>query len=82
MTNTLGIVAAIFTSSTFLSQIIKSWRSKSTKDISSWMMFQMSLGIALWLIYGFLKGDIVILTAQAIAAIFTTILLILKIKYR
>ena len=78
----LGIIAAACTSSTFLPQIIKSYKTKSTKDISLGMMLLMLFGVTLWFIYGAIKKDVAILFAQVVALIFTVFLLILKIKYK
>jgi len=52
--NTIGFVAATLTTSAFLPQVLKIWRSRSTKDISLPMLVTFILGVSLWLIYGLL----------------------------
>jgi MtN3 and saliva related transmembrane protein len=78
----IGIIAATCTSSTFLPQVIKSYRSKSTKELSLGMMLLMLFGVSLWVIYGVIKKDVAILYAQTVAFFFTSLLLVLKIKYK
>lgn len=78
----LGVVAATLTSAAGAPQIIRSWRTKSTKDLSLVMIVQLLVGITLWTIYGIMRKDVAILYAQAVAYIFYIFLLILKIKYK
>ncbi|MFH1423582.1 MAG: SemiSWEET transporter [Candidatus Nealsonbacteria bacterium] len=78
----LGLVAATLTSAAGLPQVIKSWKNKSTKDLSLIMIVQFLMGISLWTIYGLFKKDAAILFAQAVAYVFYFSLLILKIKYK
>jgi len=78
----LGLIAATLTSLSGLPQVIKSWKTKSTKDLSLTMVVQFLAGITLWMIYGFFKKDVAILFAQTVAYIFYISLLILKIKYK
>ena len=78
---TLGLVAAAMTTSAFVPQVIKTWKSRSTKDLSLGMYSVLWVGIILWLIYGFIQGDLPIIMANAITFISTSILLLLKLKY-
>jgi MtN3 and saliva related transmembrane protein len=78
----LGIAAATLTAAAGLPQIIKSWKTKSTKDLSLAMIIQLLIGFTLWTIYGIAKKDVAILYAQAVAYIFYISLLVLKIKYK
>lgn len=78
----IGLVAAVCTTSAWLPQIIKSYRFKATKDISIGLTILFLLGFILWLIYGVMKKDIVIILANTIAFIFSFFLLVLKLKYK
>ena len=53
----LGLTAATLTTLAFLPQVIKSWRSRETRDVSLGMFAVLTVGIILWLIYGLLIGD-------------------------
>ena len=49
----VGFAAASLTTFAFLPQAIKIHKTQSTKDISLAMFVTTTLGILLWLIYGF-----------------------------
>ena len=78
----LGLIAAFFTTVSYLPQAIKTIKTKQTKDLSLGMYLILTIGVLLWLVYGFLVKDIPIIFANAITLLFTGIILILKIKYR
>ena len=48
----IGYLAASLTTAAFLPQVLKIWRSHSTKNLSLPMVIILVVGIALWLIYG------------------------------
>lgn len=52
----LGIAAGILTTAAFVPQVVKIWRTRSARDLSAIMFLSMSVGVALWLIYGLLLG--------------------------
>jgi MtN3 and saliva related transmembrane protein len=48
----LGLFAGGCTTIAFLPQVIKTWKSRSAKDLSLSMFSIFCLGVALWLVYG------------------------------
>ncbi len=80
-TNILGFAAASLTTLAFLPQVIKVWRSRSTKDISLPMLVTFIAGITLWLIYGLLVKAAPIYLANAITLILNLVILRFKLKY-
>ena len=76
----LGITATFFIMST-VPQIKKSLKTKKTDDVSKWLMISLIVGLSLWVIYGIVKGDIIIAVANAIGVTLNLILLFLKLKY-
>jgi MtN3 and saliva related transmembrane protein len=79
---TLGIVAGMLTTFAYLPQAIKTWKSKSANDLSWSMLIILSVGIILWLIYGFSVGDIPIILANVVTFILTCVILAMKIRYK
>lgn len=77
----LGLLAGACTTFSFVPQLIKILRSRSTSDISLWMYIVFSSGILMWLIYGLLIADLPIIIANAVALFITITILSLKIKY-
>ena len=81
MINTLGFAAASLTTLAFLPQVIKVWRSRSTKDISLPMLVTFIAGITLWLIYGLLVNAAPIIWANAITLVLNIVILKFKLKH-
>ena len=77
----LGLIAGTLTTVAFLPQVIKAWRTKSTKDVSLWMFILFCVGVFLWLVYGILVKDIPVIAANLITFILASIILIFKIRY-
>lgn len=78
----LGLIAATLTTVAFLPQMIKTWRSKSAKDVSLGMLITFCIGVFLWLIYGIYLQALPIILANLLTLIFNLIILGFKIKYR
>ncbi|WP_017314506.1 SemiSWEET transporter [Mastigocladopsis repens] len=78
----LGLAAATLTTFSFLPQMIKTWQTKSAKDVSLVMLITFNTGIFLWLIYGISLKALPIILANGVTFVFNLIILWLKIKYR
>ncbi|OGC06468.1 hypothetical protein A2526_06035 [candidate division WOR-1 bacterium RIFOXYD2_FULL_36_8] len=77
----IGIVAAVLTTSAFLPQVIKAYKTKHTKDISFMMCIVLSVGLILWLVYGILLFSLPIILANSVTLLLIGYLIYLKIKY-
>jgi MtN3 and saliva related transmembrane protein len=78
----IGVAAAALTTFSFLPQIVRAYRTKSMGDVSRYLMSMFATGTVLWMAYGFFKGDLVIIGANATASAFNLILLCMKVAYR
>jgi len=78
----LGLVAAVFTTSSFFPQVYKAWKEKSTKDISLAMYVAFLIGVILWLIYGYYRNSIAIIAANLVTMVLVLIVIVLKLKYK
>lgn len=78
----IGLAAAALTAFSYFPQLIKIIREKETKDIALGMYVMLAIGFLLWLVYGILQGDIVIIAANSIAIAFSTSILLLKLRYK
>lgn len=78
----LGLVAGTLTTIAFLPQLMKTWKTKSAKDVSIEMLIVFSIGVFLWLIYGIYLQALPIILANSLTLIFNLIILGLKIRYR
>ena len=80
MIDLLGYVAAVLTTVAFLPQVIKAFRTKSTRDMSLTMWMLLFIGIACWLVYGILLGARPIIAANGVTLVLAGTILVLKIS--
>jgi MtN3 and saliva related transmembrane protein len=80
--NILGLVAGTFTTVAFIPQVVKTWKSKRTKDISLGMFALFNAGVFLWLLYGIEIGAVPIVIANTVTLGFALTILIFKLKYK
>ncbi len=78
----LGLVAGSLTTAAFLPQVIKTWKSRSAKDLSLGMFSLFCLGVLLWLIYGFIQNDIPVIAANMLTLMLASTLLFFKLRFR
>lgn len=76
----LGGVAAVGTTAAWLPQLLKTWRSKSAKDFSWLYLALFSTGVTLWIVYGALRKDPVIIIANAVTLALVMTVLFVKIR--
>ena len=77
----IGLLAATCTTGSFLPQVIRAWRTRSTRDVSALMFVLLVTGNALWLLYGALIGDLPLVVANLITITLVGIILALKLRY-
>ena len=75
----LGYSAAFLTTVAFVPQTLHSWRTRDLAGISLPMYTLFTLGVALWLAYGFAIGSLPVIFANAITLILAAVVLWLKI---
>ena len=78
----IGFIAAILTTSAYVPQVYKTWKTKSAGNISLTMYIAMFIGIILWLIYGIHLNSLAMIVANIVTAILTLIILVFKIRYK
>jgi len=82
ITTAIGLVAAVLTTAAFLPQVIKTWRTRMTRDISLGMFLTLCLGICLWVVYGFLRGDLPVILGNSVSLAFAGTILVFKLKHK
>jgi MtN3 and saliva related transmembrane protein len=78
----IGLIAAVFTTSSFFPQVIKIWKTKQTKDISTAMYIAMMIGTCFWLTYGILISSFAIIVANIVSGLLILFVLIFKLLNR
>jgi len=78
----IGLIAALFTTVSLLPQLIKVYKTKSAKDISTGMFILFGSGVLLWFVYGVFVNDLPIMVANSLAFIQAAVILFFKAKYK
>lgn len=77
----LGYAAGAVTAFTFLPQVVKTWNEKSAKDISLYMFLIAFVNEIMWLVYGFMIDNMVVILTNAVMLVMSGIMIGLKLKY-
>lgn len=77
----IGVSAAMLTMSSFIPQIIKAVKTRSMEDVSVYLMPLFITGFSLWVVYGFMHNDPIIIGANVTGIAFNAALLFLKRRY-
>lgn len=78
----LGLIAGTLTTLSFIPQLLKAWKSRSTHDISIGMFSLLAVGITLWIFYGVVTSDLPVVVANSVTLVFVGLILALKLRYR
>ncbi|REE83397.1 MtN3 and saliva related transmembrane protein [Lutibacter oceani] len=78
----IGLIAATLTTSAFVPQVYKAWKSKNTESLSLTMYLAFFVGIMLWLVYGIHLNSLAMILSNTATGFLALILIILKLKYK
>lgn len=76
----LGFVSAAICSASVVPQIVKSWRSGSSKDISTPMILMTYVSMTLGITYGFLIRHVAVYVGNSVTLALFAVLHIVKIR--
>jgi MtN3 and saliva related transmembrane protein len=78
----IGLGAAALSTVSLLPQIVRVWKTKSVKDISTgWCGFTFS-SVSLWLLYGVLSMNIPIVASNSVVVVQSAAILTFKARYQ
>ncbi|KAA0888185.1 hypothetical protein ET418_17305 [Oryzomonas rubra] len=77
----LGLVAGTMTSIAAVPQVIKTLRTRHARDISVWQPLLLSIGVALWIVYGMLIHNLPLIVANIVPLACNALLIGLKLHY-
>ncbi len=79
--NAVGFTAATLTTFSFVPQFLKLIKTKKTEGLSL-MMMQIAIGLLLWIMYGLLRRDVVLISANTVGFLIVaaTIVVFLRLK--
>ncbi len=77
----IGFSAGLLVAISSLPQLLKSWKTKSTKDIALLWLLMNIVGQSLWITYGFFKDSISLVVMSIITLLMVSSVLALKVRY-
>jgi MtN3 and saliva related transmembrane protein len=80
--NTLGMIAGTLTTAAFVPQVLKTWKSRSAKDISMGMFALFSTGVFLWILYGVSIGATPVIVANGITFVLAMAIVVFKLRFK
>jgi MtN3 and saliva related transmembrane protein len=78
----IGLGAAFCTTLSYYPQLKKCWDTGSAGDLSLKMFLTLAVGVALWIVYGILKRDAVIIIANGVSLALLLGILYFKLRGR
>jgi MtN3 and saliva related transmembrane protein len=81
LADSIGIVAGVLVLSSFIPQVIKAYKTKRMIDVSIYLLGLISTGMFLWIIYGILRNDLVIIGTNVSGFVLNVLLIGLKLRY-
>jgi len=81
MKTLIGLIAGALTSFGFVPQIVKGWRTKKMEDVSYYMPIILAIGMSLWLVYGIMQEDILIIAANIFGTACNIVIVAMKKLY-
>jgi MtN3 and saliva related transmembrane protein len=76
----IGLCAAFLTSLSYLPQVQKARPRGSTSDLSLKMLLALTTGLLLWMVYGLVRDDWIIVAANTVGAALSGCVLAFKIR--
>lgn len=78
----IGICASMFTAISLIPQLVKVIKEKKAEDVSLLMLAILFAGLGLWIYYGLLKDDWIIILSNAFSFIINITLACFAMKYK
>ncbi len=79
MIQAVGFTAGALTAFAFLPQVLKTWRTRSSRDLSLVMLGAQSAGVSLWIVYGVAIRSIPVIASNAVTLAMCLVLLAFKL---
>ncbi|MCR4369425.1 MAG: SemiSWEET transporter [archaeon] len=77
----LGLAAGALTTLCNVPQLLRSWKTKSTHDISLVWLVMLASGVLLWLVYGLLIDSLPVILANTFTFVLVAGIIVLKLSY-
>jgi MtN3 and saliva related transmembrane protein len=80
--NLIGFAAATLTTLSFVPQLVKTWRTRSSGDLSLAMLLAFVAGIVLWIVFGLATHAAPVVAANVATLVLASCQIGLTLRYR
>lgn len=80
-TEVLGLVATCLTTSSFVFQVIQTWKTRDVSGVSLPSYAVITVGLLLWLVYGVIRDDMPLIVANGVMVLLTGAITVMKIRF-
>lgn len=77
----LGLIATCCSTSSFVPQVWRTWKTRDVSGISLSTYAIITVGLALWLVYGILRNDLPLIVGNSVMVVLTGSIAVMKIKF-
>ncbi len=78
----IGMAASACTAASMIPQLIKVIKEKKSENVSLLMLIVLFVGLGLWVYYGSLKNDLIIIISNSFSLVINILLAFFSIKYK
>lgn len=76
----LGLVASLLTTTAYLPQVAKTWKTRSAEDFSLSTLIMLVAGVLLWTIYGVLRAAPAVWFGNGVTVMLAAFILGIKVR--
>lgn len=80
--NVVGYTAGTLSAITFLPQVVKTWKMKAAGELSFGMILLVTGSVSMWICYGLLLKNNVIIITNSVVFILSLFLIYFKLNYK
>lgn len=77
-----GLTATCLTTSSFVPQVWQTWKSRDASGVSLPTFLILTIGLCMWLVYGWMIGDLPLMVGNAIMVVLTSAIVVMKLVFK
>jgi len=81
LSTTVGLLAGLLTTGCWLPQLLRSWRTRSTGDISWTYLAVLTAGVGLWFVYGVMTAAVAVIATNVATVVALLTLATFKARF-
>jgi MtN3 and saliva related transmembrane protein len=82
ITTVVGTLASVFTALSLIPQLVKLCKEKEPENISMGMLGILCAGLALWILYGVMRDDWIIIISNSFSLLVNITIITLALRYQ